>query len=201
MEKTIGNLTKGLLFIISSPSGAGKSTLVNQLINEFPQKITRSVTSTTRKPRAGEQDGVDYHFLSKKEFLEYKQSGLFLESAEVFGNHYGTLKSSIEQSLEKGMHVILVIDTQGAKQVREMQREAVFIFISPPGREELKRRLTERATETKESLQIRLGRADEEMEDIRFFDYHIINDDLLTAYKVLKSIFIAEEHKIYNEER
>lgn len=194
-EKLLGNQPQGKLFIISSPSGTGKTTLVEKLMQEFPDKITRSITCTTRSARENELEGKDYFFLTEEEFHHKAKQGEFLESAEVFGYHYGTLKADVEKLLSQGRHVILVIDTQGAKQVKR-QRDAVSIFISPPSMEELDRRLQKRGTETKQSLERRLRKAEEEMKEISHYDYHMVNDQLQTAYQVLKSIIIAEEHKV-----
>ncbi len=196
-NKLLGNLKKGIIFVISSPSGAGKSTLVEMLLKEFPADLARSITCTTREPRITEQKGKDYFFLSRDEFLAKQRESEFLEFAEVFGNYYGTLKKNVDEILQQGKHVLLVIDTQGAKQMAQLRDDARFIFISPPSMEELQRRLHSRETETKTTMERRLQRARIELSEKIHYDYQIINDDLKTAYQVLRSIIIAEEHKIY----
>jgi guanylate kinase len=185
---------RGLLFVISAPAGTGKTTLVKMLTDEFP-RVTRSVTCTTRKPRPGEINGQDYFFLTEEEFEKKLKTGDFLEHANVFGNHYGTSRSLVEKELKTGKHVILVIDTQGALQLKD-KLNAIFIFISPPSLEELKKRLYQRRTESPELIEKRILWARHELEMISHYDYHIINDDLSVAYKALKSILIAEEDRV-----
>lgn len=165
---------------------------MNRLVCEFPDKIVRSRSSTTRKPRGEEQAGVDYDFLSREEFEACDD---FLESAEIYGNLYGTRKSVVEKELDQDKHVVLVIDTQGAMKVKE-RVEATFIFISPPSREELERRLKSRMTESDEAIAKRLEWSFREMEMMPHYDYQIVNDDLDVAYQEFRSIFIAEEHKV-----
>ena len=192
--KLLGNLSKGLIFVVSAPAGTGKSTLVAMLTQEF-SCIAESCSCTTRKPRIAEIPDRDYHFVSHKEFEEKVKAGAFLEYAEVFGNFYGTLKAEVETLQLQGKHVILVIDTQGATQLKQ-HLSAIFIFISPPSLEVLSRRLTQRKTESPSKINERLQWAQHEIEMSENYDYHIINDDLLIAYQVLKSILISEEHKI-----
>ncbi len=189
----LGGLKKGLLFVISAPAGTGKTTLVRMLKEEF-SCIEESVSFTTRKPRPNEVEGRDYHFISREEFEKKIRENEFLEYAEVFGNFYGTSKKFVEAREKKGKHVILVIDTQGAMQLKG-KLEAVFIFISPPNFDELKTRLISRKSETEEAIAHRLSWAEKEMALSKKYDYHIVNDHLKTAYEVLRSILIAEEHK------
>ncbi len=193
-KKLLGNFSRGLLFVLSAPAGTGKTTLVQQLTQEFPSVI-RSVSCTTRKPRPDEKEGVDYFFLTEEAFQAKLKSGDFLEHAEVFGALYGTSRLFIETAQKSGKHVILVIDTQGALQIKKII-EATFIFISPPNLEELKKRLLRRRTEPLEMIEQRLAWAERELEMISHYDYHVINDDLSVAYTALKSILIAEEHRI-----
>jgi guanylate kinase len=193
-EKVLGNLERGLLFVISAPAGTGKSTLVDRILEEFPEEIAQSCSCTTRSPRPSEISKRHYEFLSIEEFEEKIAAGDFLEYAKVFGNYYGTQKEEVKR-LQEGKHVVLVIDTQGAMQIKQQQIPAVFIFISPPSFEELSRRLFKRRTEEKEKIQERLLWAKQEIEMVPHYDYHIINDDLNITYQVLRSIFIAEEHK------
>ncbi len=160
------------------------------LTAKYPQVI-RNVTCTTRKPRPGEVNGRDYYFLTEQEFQKKLQAGDFLEHANVFGNHYGTSKSLIEKELKSGKDVILVIDTQGALQLKD-KVEATFIFISPPSYDELKKRLHQRRTESPEMIEKRLKTARQELEMISHYDYHIVNDDLSVAFEALKKIIITD---------
>lgn len=195
VQKVLGNLSRGICFVVSAPAGTGKTTLARKLIDEF-DSVALSVSSTTRKARPGEIADQDYHFLTTEEFEERINKRGFLEYAKVFGNYYGTSKQQVEDKLAKGQHVILVIDTQGAVQLRDEGYRAVFVFISPPSLDELKQRLINRKTDSPASIEERLSWARQEMTMADHYDYHIINDDLDTAYDVLRSILIAEEHKL-----
>ena len=177
----------GNLIVISGPSGVGKSTLVKQARLELPY-LEFSVSCTTRQPRAGEVDGKDYFFLSEAEFENKVQQGEFLEYAGVFAHRYGTLKSEVVARLQKGADVILDIDVQGAKQIRqaaandpEIARAAQFIMIVPPDMATLESRLAGRNSETPESLKLRLSGAQNELSTFRIYDYLVVNDDLETA--------------------
>jgi guanylate kinase len=189
----LGNLKKGLAFVVSAPAGTGKTTLVSRLTEEFPCVI-QSISYTTRPMRPNEQQGIDYHFISEEEFLRKAQQGQFLEYARVFDYYYGTSKQFIIDQQTQGKHVVLVIDTQGALQLKEFFT-ASFIFISPPSFEELYQRLHKRQTEAPHVVEQRLSWAEKEVEAAYHYDYHIINEDIEIAYHVLKSIFIAEEHR------
>ena len=180
---------------MSAPVGTGKTTLARMLAKEFPSLVL-SVSSTTRPSRSFEQEGRDYHFLSREEFEKQILAGEFLEYAEVFGNYYGTSKKSLEKMRSSGKHVLLVIDTQGALQLKE-RIDAVYIFIAPPNFQELQRRLEARESESGEEIQKRLSWAHQEMAEIDQYDYLIVNDTLDNAYAVLRSILIAEEHRVY----
>lgn len=193
-EKVLGNLKKGLVFVLSAPAGTGKTTLVRMLREEFPL-IKESISCTTRVPRSGEVTGVDYFFLTHQEFEDRVKCGDFLEYAEVFGHAYGTSKSFVYEQLEQGNHVFLVIDTQGALQLKQKQFPAIFIFVSPPSLIELQQRLIKRKTETEESLKRRLSWAQNEISQAVHYDYHILNQNLMIAYDILRSIVIAEEHR------
>lgn len=195
MSKILGNCSQGLVFIVSAPAGTGKTTLVRKLAQEF-SCIYQSVSCTTRSPRPGEVEGKDYHFLSKEAFKKGMDQGDFLEFAEVFGYDYGSSRSLVESKQKEGMHVFLVIDTQGAKILRESGFSAISIFVSPPSLIELERRLTERKTDSSQVIEKRLAWAKKELEEVEHYDYHIINDQLEDAYQVLRSIVIAEEHRI-----
>lgn len=200
MTKLIGNLEKGKVIIVSAPAGTGKTTLVHKLIDEFPEFIVQSISCTTRSPRGGEIDGKDYVFLTDEAFEKRKAAGDFLEYATVFDCQYGTLKEVVEKQREGGKHVVLVIDTQGALELKG-KVEALFIFIQPPSTETLKERMEKRKTESPDVMQKRLDWARYELDQAKHYDYQIVNDDLDTAYQVLRSIIIAEEHRGNNGTR
>lgn len=185
---------KGRLIIVSAPAGAGKTTLVQMLKKEFPSRVTQSISCTTRHPRKGEIDGRDYVFLTEEAFEERVKRGEFLEHATVFGDRYGTLKGMVSGAQESGIDVVLVIDTQGALELKK-KVEAVFIFIAPPSMEVLEERLKSRKTESPEALKKRLKWAKHEMDQAKHYDYTIVNDDLQEAYVALKSIVIAEHYR------
>lgn len=193
-QRILGNLKRGLAFVISAPAGTGKTTLVRMLIDEFPEHLVESCSATTRPPRSGEVDEQHYQFLSLTEFERMRDAGEFLESAEVFGHYYGTPKQQIEKMQAQGKHVLLVIDVQGAMQIRE-KIDAIFIFISPPNLDELHKRLLIRKTEDAESINRRLSWAKSELKFAKEYDYHVTNENLGIAYQVLRSIVIAEEYK------
>ena len=183
---------KGKLFVITAPSGAGKTTMRNYLLKNHPN-LYFSVSATTRQPRPGEIIHKDYHFMTQDEYNEHLKNDNFLEYAEVFGNYYGTLKQPIIDRLEKGIDVLLDVDTKGAKQVKQKIPEAVLIFIEPPSMEELERRLRSRGTESEEVICKRLREAKFEMEQRDFFDYRVVNDVLENAQKEIEKILYAKE--------
>lgn len=189
----IPKLHKGLLFIVSAPAGTGKTTLVRMLNDEFPN-LTPSISCTTRLMRMGEVEGRDYLFISKEEFEKKIAADEFLEHVEFVGNHYGTLKKTVEDQLNRGEHLVLTIDVQGALLVKK-KMEAVSIFLKPPSPEELRRRLEKRQTESEEQIQQRIRTAELELAQSHAFDYCIVNDDLNLTYQILKSVIIAETHK------
>lgn len=180
----------GHLFIVSAPSGAGKTTLVRLLLEKDPG-IRVSISSTTRPPRTGENDGREYHFVDVQYFLEMVSRGDFLEWAEVHGNYYGTSRRWIEAEMTAGRDVLLEIDWQGAQQVRKAFPAAIGIFILPPSLEELKSRLSGRGTDSAETIARRIAAARDEMRHVDEFDYVIINDDLQQALDNLRSIVSA----------
>lgn len=194
MTNVLGNLKRGLLFILSAPAGCGKTTLVHMLTQEFPSVIA-SVSYTTRPKRPGEIDGVHYHFISEEKFLFFIARGEFLEHVQLFGYYYGTSKPWVEKALNEGKHVILVIDTQGAMLLKGTV-VAPSIFVAPPSIEELGHRLRQRRTESDAVIEERLRGAKKEMQAQKYYDYTFINDHLESAYQVLRSILIAEEHKV-----
>lgn len=193
-ESVLGNLKKGLLFVVSAPAGTGKTTLVQMLTKEFPC-VVASVSCTTRLPRAGEVDGTHYNFLKESEFTNRIEKGDFLEYVQLYGCYYGTSKAHVEELLDQGKHVILVIDTQGLMQLKH-KVSAISIFIAPPSLEVLEQRLINRKTESQEVVNKRLDWAKEEMRRQNLYDYLIVNDDLTAAYQILRSILIAEEHRL-----
>ncbi|SIN68509.1 guanylate kinase [Sulfurivirga caldicuralii] len=183
-------MSLGQLYVISAPSGAGKTSLVKRLTDSDPL-IKVSVSTTTRPPRPGEVDGVNYHFTDVETFKQEVAQGDFLEWAEVFGNYYGTQQSQVARLLEQGFDVILEIDWQGAQQVREKIPGTQSIFIVPPSLEELERRLIGRGTDAPEVIARRLSEAKDEMRHYPEFDYLVINDDFDVAFEELHTIFKA----------
>lgn len=190
----LGNRKKGLMIVVSAPAGTGKTTLVKMLTNEFPN-VVQSISYTTRAPRGTEIEGLDYHYIDPREFEKMIADNRFLEHAKIYKDYYGTDAKWVNDQLDSGKHVILVIDTQGGLQLRG-KIPAVFIFIEPPSMEVLRHRLEKRKTEPESKIAERLEWAKSEIETGRQYDYRIINDDLDIAYQVLRSIVIAEEHKI-----
>jgi len=188
-------MKQGRLFVISAPSGAGKTTLLRGVMSSLV-KLKFSVSHTTRNPREGEVDGVDYHFVSKDTFQQMIAANVFLEHAEVHDNFYGTSHASIEQELEDGFDVILEIDVQGAAILRNNSKvDAAFVFIAPPSLVELERRLRGRGTENEEKVQIRLINARTELEASSEYEYLIVNNDIDEATTLLQAIVLAERSK------
>lgn len=182
----------GTLYIVSAPSGAGKTSLVKALLDAMPQ-IRVSVSHTTRAKRPGEVDGVNYHFVSREQFLEMLEHNDFLEHAEVFGNLYGTSMRALARTLEEGHDLILEIDWQGAQQVRKLLPAARSIFILPPSREALRQRLTNRGQDSEDIIDGRMQEAVSEMTHFDEYDYLLINDDFAHALEDLKAIFRANQ--------
>jgi len=180
----------GTLYIISAPSGAGKTSLVKALIDAEPQ-IRVSVSHTTRAMRPGEENGVNYHFVDRAEFVRMVEHGDFLEQAEVFGNLYGTSQSHLQQTLDAGHDLILEIDWQGAEQVRRQMPQARSIFILPPSQQALRQRLTNRGQDSDAIIEGRMREAVSEMSHYVEYDFLIINDDFAHALDDLKAIFRA----------
>jgi len=188
----------GLCLVISAPSGAGKSTLVERLRAEFPH-FAYSISCTTRAPRGEEKNGVDYHFLTREEFTARREAGYFAEWAEVHGNLYGTPKAPVEEHLAGGRDVLFDIDVQGALQVKSVFPQGLFVFIMPPSREELERRLRGRGTDSDEAIARRLGNALGELRQAGQFDYLIVNGDLDTAADELRAIYVAGRARTSNQ--
>ncbi|MBI9019832.1 MAG: guanylate kinase [Verrucomicrobia bacterium] len=195
---------QALLLVVSAPSGAGKSTLCNRLVEKFPG-MTYSVSCTTRAPRGEEKNHEHYHFISRDEFYERVRNGEFLEHAEVHGNFYGTLKTTVQQALTEGRDLIMDIDVQGAAQIRKaceklapedvLRKGFVDIFIAPPSMEELRRRLRGRSTDTDEVIEKRMRNAEEEMKERDAYQHLIINDDLDVALEKMVNMIRAERKK------
>ena len=185
---------RGTLFVITAPSGAGKTSLIEALMREDPT-LKISVSYTTRAPRKGEKDGVDYHFVDQARFLDMRARGEFLESAEVHGNYYGTSRQVILDALERGDDLILEIDWQGAQQVRRLYPACIGIFILPPSVEELERRMRARGQDAESVIRRRVENAREELAHAGEFNYAIINKDFETAKRELANVIKAERAK------
>jgi guanylate kinase len=181
-----------ILLILSSPSGAGKTTLKTRILTESHPELRFSVSHTTRKPRANEVDGREYHFIDRARFREKVAAGDFAEWAEVHGNFYGTSLREIDLAKASHRGVVFDIDHQGARQIKATQPDAIAVFILPPSMMELERRLRSRASDDEETVQRRLANARSEIDHYAFFDYLVINDDLEQAHKKLDAIVVAE---------
>ena len=193
-------MRKGLLILISGPSGTGKGTVCDLWRQHHPE-ISYSISATTRQPRPGEQDGVNYYFYDKEKFRQMIDAGELLEWAEVYGNYYGTPKQKVLDRLNAGEDILLEIDTQGALNVMKAVPEGLFIFLLPPSLEELANRLKGRGTETEESLQRRLGAAVDEIKIAHNYRYVVVNDKVEAAEKAIAGIIEAEHHRTdLNEE-
>jgi guanylate kinase len=185
-------MSQSCLFTISAPSGAGKTSLVKALLKTHGDQIAVSISHATRAMRPGEVDGEDYHFVSIERFEQMVQDGDFLEHARVFDNYYGTSQQAVESLLEAGKHVILEIDWQGARQVRERIPQTIPIFILPPSREVLQQRLTDRGTDNDEVIARRMAAADAEMSHYDDAEFLVINDDFDQALYELECIICAQ---------
>lgn len=178
---------RGRLIIVSGPSGVGKGTVVNILLNKCKELI-KSISVTTRKPREGEVDGVNYFFKSLDEYLAIKEKGGFLETFQIYGNYYGTPAEFVDSKLSEGKNVLLEIDVQGALEVKKKMPEAVLIFIMPPSLEALKERLKRRNTEDEESFNRRISSAEAEIKRGESYDFCVINDDAERAAEEIRQI-------------
>jgi len=193
-------MSEALLLIVSAPSGAGKTSLVAALLERDPQLVV-SVSHTTRRRRATERDGVNYHFVDHARFDRMAAAGEFLEHAEVFGNHYGTSVAAVESQRRQGRDVILEIDFQGASQVRARFPDAVSIFILPPSAEELQNRLTKRGQDDDSVIRERLAKARWEMSHYADYDYLVVNDQFDAALTEMSCIVSAERLRLPRQQR
>jgi len=180
--------------VVSAASGTGKTTLCRAMTEVFPA-LHYSVSYTTRSPRPGDEDGRDYHFVSPSDFQRMIDRGEFAEWAEIYGNRYGTSRTLLEKIQGEGRDVILDIDGQGARQIKEKDLDGTFIFLLPPSLAELRRRLSLRGTEGRSAMEIRLKKAQAEMGEARWYDYLIVNADLEKAKERLKAVILAEHQR------
>lgn len=187
---------KGLLIVISGPSGAGKDTIANEVVKREGIKAWISISMTSRLPRGKEVNGKEYFFVTREEFQENISKGNFLEYAEYNGNYYGTPKHKIEEYLNQGIDVILIIEIQGALQIKELIKEALFIFIMPPSMEELKTRLINRGTESKDKVLSRFKTAYQEINEVTKYNYVVVNDNIEEAVEKVCSILKAEKCRV-----
>ena len=188
-------MEKGLLIVYSGVSGVGKGTILSKLMPMEDLNLAYSVSMTTRAPREGEVEGVNYFFVTKKRFLEAVKNGELLEHARFVGNDYGTPKEYVEKMREEGRNVVLEIEIRGAKQVMKKCPDALSIYIVPPSIEELERRLRERNSEDEETIMKRISKAKKEMKDIDFYEHVVCNDDLDQAVNEIREIILKEMNK------
>jgi guanylate kinase len=189
--KSFSKPDDGVLFVITGSSGTGKTTLLKEAFRVLPD-VAFSVSATTRSPRHGEQDGVDYHFYSMQEFEALRAKGEFLEWAEVYGNYYGTPKAPVRKALQGGCSILLEIDVQGARQVRKQFAGAVLVFVLPPSLDAIEERLRARSTDSEEIISRRVEDAMVQIAACGEFDFVVVNDVLQEAHKVFQSVLISE---------
>ena len=193
----LNDLKRGELIVFAAPSGAGKSSLIKEIVSNN-ENIELSVSATTRTPREGEMHGKDYFFISDKEFNDLKEKEAFIESANVHGHQYGTLKTFVEEKLENNISVVLDIDVQGFSQISESIKDIISIFIIPPSLDELKKRLVLRGLDTEEVINKRLINAKKELKHAEFFDHIVLNDDFNRAFNQITSIIFDKNYE-YND--
>ena len=187
---------RGLLIVLSGPSGVGKGTVRAAIFSKEEQKFVYSISATTRLPRTGETDGVDYFFKTREEFEQMIQNKQLLEYAEYVGNYYGTPLEYVEHTLAKGKDVFLEIDVQGAIQVRDLMPDGVFIFLTPPDLNELESRIVNRGTDSDEVIAKRMKTAREELELMKYYDYSVVNDTVDNAVQKIEAIIQTEHLRI-----
>jgi guanylate kinase len=185
---------EGRLFVISAPSGGGKSTIVESLRHRITG-VSYSVSHTSRSPRAGERDGEEYHFVDRETFQRMVDEGAFVEWAEVYGNLYGTSISSLTRQMASGADVLVDVDIQGGRSIRNQFEESVLIFLLPPSMETLEARLRRRKSEDEATLRERLKQAEKEMKNCRWYDYIVINDRLEEAVQAVEAIILSERQR------
>lgn len=188
-------MKKGLLLVISGPSGAGKGAVCSRLCQKN-HKIYYSISVTTRRPRVGEENGLDYFFISEEDFFKMRKEGALLEWARVYGNYYGTPSRKVEEKRNEGWDVLLEIDTQGAMQVKSSVKDGIFLFLLPPSMGELGKRIKNRGTDPPEVIENRLHSAYKELEEVRKYDYAVVNDGLEEAVACIESIIKAEKCRV-----
>lgn len=196
-------MRRGNLFILSAPSGAGKSSLIKALLEQHGQdgSLAVSVSHTTRQTRPGEENGVHYHFVAVEEFKALIAKEAFFEWAEVFGNFYGTSRLAVEEQLAKGIDVFLDIDWQGARQVREMMPGAIGIFILPPSRQELERRLIGRGQDSSDTIAHRMSEAVSEMSHYDEYQYLLVNDDFDDTLDKLRAVVLSARQRLASQQQ
>lgn len=187
---------KGIIFVVSAPSGTGKTTICNKLVTEC-SNVSVSISSTSRPPREGEKQGIDYFFITETEFKNGIKQGKFAEWARVLGNYYGTERETLKKNIDGGKDVILSIDVKGAKAIKKCYPDSVLIFLLPPSFDELKYRLKKRGSETPSQLEGRLKLAKRELQEIDNYDYIVINTTLEQALNELKCIISSERCKVH----
>jgi guanylate kinase len=190
---------KPFLLVLSSPSGGGKTSIAKNLL-QARDDLGYSVSATTRPMREGEREGVDYHFISRDEFLRRREAGEFLESATYGGNLYGTLRSEIDRLFARGRHAVLDIEIEGARQIRKSFPNSLHVFVLPPSAEVLVHRLTGRNTEPRDAMRARITRAAEELSAVAEYDYAIVNDDLVLAVAQVAAILDAEARRVSRQD-
>jgi guanylate kinase len=193
----LNDLKKGELIVFAAPSGAGKSSLIKEIISNN-ENIELSVSATTRSPREGETHGKDYFFITDNEFNDLKKKDAFIESADVHGHQYGTLKAFVEEKLENNISVVLDIDVQGFIQISNSIKEVISIFIIPPSLDELKKRLILRGLDADDVINRRMENAIKELKQAKYFDYIVLNDDFNRAFNDITSIIFDKNYE-YNE--
>ena len=192
----IKSKNSGQLIVISAPSGAGKDTVVKELMKRDGNNLWVSVSATSRSPREGEREGVDYYYLSKEDFEKKIEEGFFIEYTNYAGNYYGTPKKYIKDKIDQGIDVILIIEIEGASNIKKLVPEAIFIFIMPPSLKELVRRLKTRGTETNEKIIKRFHEAYKEVNDVSKYNYVVVNDKLDEAVDKVEAILKAEKCRV-----